>query len=157
VLSVEAGAQLVESVAQARLDGGEGDTGAIGDGRGRELFEIAQEDRLLIRLVEREHALHDSPLRGDSREDVGSRGQGFGPRGAFLVSGAARSGAMHLARGIAGDASEPCLPVATRRRATRRRKPGFLDDVVREIRICYERSRQPVHPLEVLEEGFGLA
>jgi hypothetical protein len=141
-LLVEARAQHREAALQAALDGRKVGAGALRDRARRQVLEVAQEDRGLVRLVEREHRVGDGLQGLAAAERVGRRHRTFGRRQLRVVPGATSFAAAPLVREVHERAIQPATDRPTlRRRLGDGPVQGLLRHVVGGVRIAQQVAR----------------
>ena len=110
------------------------------------------------RLGEREDMVDEASLGVGALEETGVLGalQRY-PRRVALVDRAPGLAAPELAREVpAHSGQEAAQRQARRGRVPHRREPRLLAEIVRQALVAHEPSREPPHPVEVLEQCAGV-
>jgi hypothetical protein len=156
VRAVEPAAQLLDAAADPRPRRLQRHARPLRDLARRKVVEEPQEQRRAVRLLEREHRLHDEPVLLGARHDLGRGRLRLRPRVRRFARDAAALAAPHLPRRVANGRREPRGQGhrVTRRRA-QRRGHRVLHHVVGLRVVADQAARETPHPARVGEERFG--
>ena len=144
---VELHAQLGQSTLQARLHRGDARALARGDLARRAFVEVAQQQRVAVGLLEREHGVDELALQPRARHQLVRVRDRLRPCGRAFAGLAARLTAPPQLRDAAHHAREPSTQILRRgQRTLQRGAPGLLHQLVGLVRVACERLGDPPHP-----------
>jgi hypothetical protein len=158
VLAVELPAELLERALGARAHGLDGDRETPCDLARGKVFEVAEQDRGLVRLVQGEDRLDHGAARGLALEDLGGGREGFvarrdpfGPRARGLAARALRREVPH-------EGGEPCPQrTAFVRPVLQRREPRLLGHVLGVLAVGDQARGEAPHEPVVREQDLEIS